>query len=90
MGQGGFQVERDHHRLRVAGGLDFIVDLIQGGFGLAQQQYSGAQGGISLGGRCTDATASAGDHDDAALEQVGAGGIVEHAFVLELKLAACR
>jgi hypothetical protein len=36
MGQGGFQVERDHRGLRMAGRFDFVVDLSQIGFGLAQ------------------------------------------------------
>ncbi|MNP07235.1 hypothetical protein D3C76_992530 [compost metagenome] len=78
MGQGGFEVERDHRRLRMAGGFDLVVDLGQVGFGLAQQQDGGAMGGIGFGGGGTNAAASAGDQDDPAFEQIGAGGIIKH------------
>ena len=59
MGLGSFEVERDDHRLRMAGGLDFVVDLAQVGFGLAQQQHGGAVGGEGLGGGGTDAATGA-------------------------------
>ncbi|MDT4875890.1 hypothetical protein FQZ97_1112930 [compost metagenome] len=36
MRQRGFEVERDHRWLRMTGRFDFIVDLGQVGFGLAQ------------------------------------------------------
>ena len=73
MGLGGFEIERNDHRLRMTGGLDLVIDLAQVGLGLAQQQHGGAVSGISFGRRCTDATASAGNQDHPVLEQVGAG-----------------
>ncbi len=78
MGQGGFQVERDHHRLRMAGGFDCIVDLGQVGFGLAQQQHGGTVGGIGLGRRCTNPATGTGDQDDPVLEQFWACGVIKH------------
>jgi len=36
MRQGGFQVERNHCRLWITGGFDFVVNLSQIGLGLAQ------------------------------------------------------
>jgi hypothetical protein len=71
MGQGGFQVERDDHRLRMAGGFDLVVDLGQIGFGLAQQQHGGAMGGIGFRGRRADAATGAGDQDDPTLSRSG-------------------
>src|SRR5690606_21316481 len=83
--QGGFQVEGDHHRLRMAGGLDLVIDLVEVLFGLAQQQHGGAVGGEGPGGGGADAAAGAGDQDHAALEQVGAGAVVEHGGISLLR-----
>ena len=84
--QGGFQVERDDHRLRMAGGFDLVVDFVQVGLGLAQQQHGGTQCCIGLGSRGTNATAGTGNQDDPALQQVGAGGVVEHGSVLRVRV----
>ncbi|MCY1176704.1 hypothetical protein D9M73_169860 [compost metagenome] len=78
MGQGGFQVERDDHRLRMAGRDDLVVHLVEVVFALAQQQHGGAMGGEGARGAGADAAAGAGDQDHPVLEQVGAGGILEH------------
>ncbi|MCY1455420.1 hypothetical protein D9M71_725550 [compost metagenome] len=86
--QGGFQVERDHHRLRMAGGLDLVIDLVEVLFALAQQQDGRAMGGEGPRGGSADAAAGAGDQDHAALQQVGAGGVVEHRYLLK-RPAAC-
>ncbi|MCY1439058.1 hypothetical protein D9M71_552780 [compost metagenome] len=78
VGQGGFQVERDDHRLWVAGGFDFVVDVDQVGLGLAQQQDGRTVGGVGLGGGSADSATCAGNQDDPVLEQFWAGGIVKH------------
>ncbi|MNN37626.1 hypothetical protein D3C81_1515830 [compost metagenome] len=75
---GGFQIEREDRRLRPAGGFDLVVDLFQVLDGLAQQDHRGAMGGEGARGGGTDATAGTGDQDHPILEQVGAGGILEH------------
>ncbi|MNC20411.1 hypothetical protein D3C75_683590 [compost metagenome] len=75
---GSFQVEREDRRLRAAGLLDLVVDLLQMLDGLAQQDHRGAMGGEGPGGGGTDAAAGAGDQDHPILEQVGAGGVLEH------------
>ena len=73
-----FQIERDNRRLRVACGFDFVVHLAQIGLGFAQQQHRGAMGCVGFGGGSADAPASAGNENDAALKQVGAGGVIKH------------
>ncbi|MNL59584.1 hypothetical protein D3C87_1833260 [compost metagenome] len=78
MGQGGFQIERDHRRLRMASGFDLVVNLSQVGFGLAQQQHGRTVGGVGFGRSGTDATTGTGDQNDPILEQIGAGGIIKH------------
>ena len=78
MRQGGFQVEGDDGGLWVAGGFDLVVDLVEVVLGLAQQQHGGTVGGIAQGGGGADAATGTGNQNDAALQQVGAGGVVEH------------
>ncbi|MNN91324.1 hypothetical protein D3C81_2094250 [compost metagenome] len=46
--------------------------------GLAQQDHRGAMGGECPGGGGADAAAGAGNQDHPILEQVGAGGVLEH------------
>jgi len=77
--QGGFQVERNDCRLRVTSLFDFVVEVVEAFFGLAQQQHRRTVGSERLGGSGTDATAGAGDQNDPAFKQVGAGNVVKHA-----------
>ncbi|MNN77313.1 hypothetical protein D3C81_1937670 [compost metagenome] len=61
MGQGGFQIERNHRRLRMPGSFDLVIHLRQIGLGLAQQQYRSAMGGVGFRGRRANATTGTGD-----------------------------
>ncbi|MNN65230.1 hypothetical protein D3C81_1807150 [compost metagenome] len=78
MGQGGFEVERDDGRLRMAGSFDFVVDLGQVSFGLAQQQNGCTVRSIGFCSGSADAATGAGHQNDPVLEQLGAGGIIKH------------
>ncbi|MNY50239.1 hypothetical protein D3C86_1857300 [compost metagenome] len=80
--QGGFQVERDHRGLRVAGGLDGVVDPAEVSFGLAQQQHGRPMGGKGLRGGGANPAAGASDQNHPVLEQVGAGRVLEHEGLL--------
>ena len=62
----------------MAGRLDGVIDPAEVSFGLAQQQHRGAVGGEGFGGSCANAAAGTGDQNHAALEQVGASGVVVH------------
>ena len=73
-----FQVQRADRWLRVAGGLDFIIDRFQFAQGPTQQDHGRAMGGAAQCAGAADAVAGAGNQDHAALQQVLGGLVVKH------------